>query len=174
MLDVSVSYNRYKFLGYEFLTWLWFVIEKESGFLSGMVDKPSSLHIGNRLVLENRSHDRLEMITITGDEAGLEEGALALKKGALVKELNLVFKTGELDYQFTIRAESLHIVNLKVPQTGTIETAEDLEGAVLEKAHLYELILGVIDGLFQTFINRRLSEDWDKKEVERLRGWIYA
>lgn len=29
MLDVSVSYDRYKFLGYEFLTWLWFLIEKD-------------------------------------------------------------------------------------------------------------------------------------------------
>ncbi len=27
MLDVAVAYSRYQFLGEEFLTWLWFVIE---------------------------------------------------------------------------------------------------------------------------------------------------
>lgn len=174
MLDVSVAYNRYKFLGYEFLTWLWFAIENDDRLLSGLLDEPSSLKIGNRLVMENRSLESMEVITITGDEAGLEEGALALKKGALVKELNLVFKKGELYYQFTIKAESLHIVNLKVPQSGSVETAEDIEGAVLEKAYLYEVVIGIIDALFQKFIHLRLSPIWDKKEVERLRRWITA
>ena len=33
MLDIAVAYNRYKFLGNEFLTWLWFMIETdESSF----------------------------------------------------------------------------------------------------------------------------------------------
>ena len=29
MLDVAVAYNRFKFLGEEFLTWLWFVIDQD-------------------------------------------------------------------------------------------------------------------------------------------------
>jgi len=33
MLDVSVAYNRYKFLGHEFLTWLWFMIETDKDTL---------------------------------------------------------------------------------------------------------------------------------------------
>jgi hypothetical protein len=45
MLDVSVSYNRYKFLGHEFLTWLWFLMEKNRSFLqirSTRTDNPGS------------------------------------------------------------------------------------------------------------------------------------
>ena len=54
MLDVAVSYHRYKFIGHEFLTWLWYVIENEQEVLKASGDDFVSLEIGNRLVLENR------------------------------------------------------------------------------------------------------------------------
>ena len=81
MLDVAVSYNRYKFLGYEFLTWLWFTIDKDSNHLTEIFQKPITLQIGNRITLENRQNQAVETVTIKGDEAGLEEGMLALQKG---------------------------------------------------------------------------------------------
>src|SRR4030043_36420 len=89
MLDVSVSYNRYKFIGHEFLTWLWFLIEKNPDILKQLNPDLVSLEIGNRVMLENTTRDSLETITIKGDDAGMEEGILALKKGAVVTELNL-------------------------------------------------------------------------------------
>jgi len=89
MLDVAVSYNRYKFLGYEYLTWLWFLIENNQDKIGEPDREPLSLQIGNRVVLENRQKDAVESITIKGDDAGLEEGILALRKGAVVTELNL-------------------------------------------------------------------------------------
>ena len=69
MLDVAVSYNRYKFLGHEFLTWLWYVIDKERGVLEAQDGSEVSLQIGNRVVLENRKDEKLETITITGDSS---------------------------------------------------------------------------------------------------------
>ncbi|MBW2173517.1 MAG: hypothetical protein JRF64_02515, partial [Deltaproteobacteria bacterium] len=89
MLDVAISYNRYKFLGYEYLTWLWFVIEKDQDRIRGLGQEPADLEIGNRIVLENKKRDAVESITIKGDDAGLEEGVLALRKGGVVTELNL-------------------------------------------------------------------------------------
>ena len=65
MLDVSVSYNRYKFIGYEFLTWLWFMIENEPEKLQAKAKNLDSLAIGNRMVIEKRRKDEiLETITI--------------------------------------------------------------------------------------------------------------
>ena len=55
-----------------------------------------------------------EKISIKGDKAGLEEGTTALKKGALVTELNLLCKMGEEEeYKFTIKGESFNITGLK-------------------------------------------------------------
>jgi hypothetical protein len=79
MLDVSVSYNRYKFLGYEYLTWLWFVVETDQDKITNLEQAPVSMEIGNRIVLQNKKKDAMETITIKGDDAGLEEGMLALR-----------------------------------------------------------------------------------------------
>ena len=53
MLDIAVAYNRYKFLGNEFLTWLWFIIETDQNRLRQYDSDLVSLNIGSRMVLEN-------------------------------------------------------------------------------------------------------------------------
>ena len=156
MLDVSVSYNRYKFLGYEYLTWLWFVVETRQEQIASATDNAVTLGLGNRIVLENKKKDAQESITIQGDEAGLEEGMLALKKGALVTELNLLLRIGDQDWRFTVKGE------------------EDLEGAVLEKVHLCEQAIVAMDNIFKVFIGLRISDDWNKKVVPRMKKWIHA
>ena len=54
MLDVAVAYNRYQFLGEEFLTWLWFVIEQDPSILRKADSDLTSFEIGNRIVLEKK------------------------------------------------------------------------------------------------------------------------
>ena len=174
MLDVSVSYNRYKFLGYEYLTWLWFVVDEEQKTIKELAPEPVSLEIGNRLVVENKKKDAAESITIKGDDAGLEEGMLALRKGAVVTELNLVLKAKDQQWRFTLKGESLHFCGLKTPPTGPVEAREDLEGAVLEKAYLCDAGLQFMDKLFKAFITLRVSDDWANKVVPRLRRWMRA
>jgi hypothetical protein len=174
MLDVAVSYNRYKFLGHEYLTWLWFVLEQGQDKIRELDREPVSLHVGNRIVLENRQKDAVETITIKGDDAGFEEGILALRKGAIVTELNLSFKTGDQEWRLTIKAESLHIVGLKCPQTGSVSSEEDIEGAVLEKVYLYDKAIRLTDSLFRQFMTLRVSDDWSKKVVPLMRQWIYS
>ncbi|MDM8524905.1 hypothetical protein QUF80_16165 [Desulfococcaceae bacterium HSG8] len=172
MLDIAVSYNRYKFLGYEFLTWLWFLTDKDREQLNKWDQELTSLDIGNRIVLENRLNDAVETLTIKGDDAGLEEGILALRKGSVVTELNLLYKSGDHEWRFTIKGESFNISNLKTPETGGIESKDDIEGAVLEKIYLHEKIATFIDNVFKHFIQLRISEDWDKQVVPLLRKWI--
>jgi hypothetical protein len=174
MLDVSISYNRYKFLGYEYLTWLWYLIENGQDQIKKLEQEPASLQIGNRMVLENRKEDAVQSLTIKGDDADLEEGILALRKGAVVSELNLWYKLGDQQWRFTVKAESLHITSLKCPATGSVESQEDLEGAVLEKVYLCEKVLQLTDNLFKQFIKLRVSEDWNKKVIPRIKKWISA
>ena len=119
MLDIAVSYNRYKFIGYEFLTWLWFTIEKNSQHIN--------ITIGNRIVLENRSQSSLEKITITGDDAGLEEGILSLRKGALVTELNLIYQEDDNKWQFSLKGESLSISGFKLPDFSMQNGSDNME-----------------------------------------------
>ena len=77
MLDVAVAYNRFKFLGDEFLTWLWFVIEQDLSVLRNTDPDLTSFEIGNRIVLEKKHKKAFERITIKGEDAGLEEAKVA-------------------------------------------------------------------------------------------------
>jgi hypothetical protein len=174
MLDVAVAYNRYKFIGEEFLTWLWYVIEKNQNLLQKFDPDFVALEVGNRIVFENRRKESAERITIKGEGAGLEEGVLALKNGALVTELNIVYRSVELKWQFTLKGESLNISGLNIPQPDSPESDEDLEGYVLEKLFLYDKCLKFFNNLFTHFIKLRISNDWQNKEIGTIRKWIQS
>ena len=174
MLDVAVAYNRYKFLGHEFLTWLWFMIENQPDRLKECFPELGSLKVGNRIVLENSRDDKRETITIKGDDANLDEGILALKKGAVVTELHLIFKTPELVWRFNIKGESLSLSNLKLPETGPLETQADLEGVLLEKIYLLEKLGSLTNQLYMLFLKQRLTNDWVAKVVPEIRQWVFA
>ena len=73
MLDVAVAYNRFKFLGDEFLTWLWFVIDQDPSTLKRLDPELTSFEIGNRIVLKKRHKKAVERITIKGEGADLDE-----------------------------------------------------------------------------------------------------
>jgi hypothetical protein len=171
MMDIAVAYNRYAFLGYEFLTWLWFLVETDPETLRAADAELAALEIGNRLVLENRLQEAVETITIRGDDAGLEEGRVALRKGALVSELSLFLKAGDNDWRFTLKGESLMITGLKTPEAGPVEAGEALEGRILEKLYLYERPVELIDALYQRFIVLRISAEWAEVYLPRLRAW---
>jgi len=171
MLDIAVAYNRYKFLGNEFLTWLWFMIETDQNRLRRYDPDLVSLNIGSRLVLENTRNNAKETITIKGEDANLEEGLLSLKKGAVVTEIHLSYKSGAQHWQFSLKGESLNISNLKMPETGPVETPEDLEGAVIEKAYLMKKVIGLVNNLFSRFVKLRVSDEWRNQTVFRIRKW---
>ncbi len=175
MLDIAVSYNKYKFLGNDFLTWLWFIIETDKNIneITGLKENQLAFEIGNAIVLENSlGENAVEKISIKGDNAGLEEGATALKKGAVVTQINLILKIDDMDYQFTIKGESMNITGLKTPPVKKGTTEDDTEGAVLEKIYLTTLFFTVIDNLFFAFIKKRISQDWKNDGLNEMRTWV--
>jgi len=172
MLDLAVAYNRYRFLGDEFITWLWFLIETDQNAIRSIDPDGTVLEIGNRIVLENRKSKSLERISIKGDDAGLEEGRLALKKGALLTELNLIFKTGENQWQFSLKGESLNLSNLKTPGPSNPPSPEEMEFFLLDKAEQFNKIIKFIELTFKSFIHLRISNNWSKKVVPNIKKWI--
>jgi hypothetical protein len=172
MLDVAVAYNRFRFVGDEFLTWLWFVIDNEPDKLRSADKDLAALEVGNRIVLENNQRESVERITIKGDQAGLEEGLLALQKGALVTEINLVYRQADKKWQFNLKGESLNISGFKVPDVARPQTRDDLEGFVLEKIYLYERVATFLENIFNAFVRLRLSNQWTRTVVPEMQKWF--
>ena len=91
----------------------------------------------------------------------------------MVTEINLIYKSGSLQWQFSLKGESLNFSSLKLPETGAAEQPEDMEGMVLEKLFLYEKPFKFIDELYRRFIELRLSDKW-KAVLSELKKWIQS
>jgi hypothetical protein len=172
MMDPSIAYNRYRFLGDEFLTWLWFLIETDQEAFRQADSDCFDFEVGNRIVLENRKGKSVERITIKGDDAGLEEGKLALKKGALVTELALIFKSGEHQWQFSLKGESLNLSNLKTPERPHPQGAEEMEAYLLDRVQQFDKIFNFIENLYKTFIQARIKAKWSTHLAPTIRRWV--
>ena len=174
MLDIATAYNKYKFLGNDFLTWIWYLIETDQN-ISRMINSNDviTLEVGNSIVLENKLGDKSkESISIKGDQAGLEEGTTALKKGAYVTLINLLCKINEDEYKFSIKGESFNITSLKTPKTDLKNTDNEMEAMVLEKAHFCFSVFKVIDMLFLEYLEQRASDNWKSNGLRGIKNWI--
>jgi hypothetical protein len=171
MLDPSISYYRYSFLGCEFLTWLWYSISTSN--INRFINKGDSIEIGNRIVLERRVKDSAEGIIIKGKIINLEEGFVSLKKGAVVKEINLIYKSGDKEWFFTVIGESLSLKNIKTPATGTSGSENDVDEIATEKIFLFDVLFSLLDDLFKNFIKIRVSNKW-AEVFKDIKNWIYT
>lgn len=171
MLDISVAYNRYKFLGYEFLTWLWYITATGSWPANQPQLETARLAVGNRIVLQNHTTAAMETVTIKGDEADLKEGLLALRKGALVSEISLVLSTSELEYSFVLKGESLSLSGLKLPVLAQIEDDQSADAAILEKIYLIEALSVILEAFYHTYLDQRLSPYWGDHLLPDMSTW---
>jgi hypothetical protein len=172
MLDVSVSYERYRFLGPEFLTWLWCVCEDDRAGL-GVADRQGlALSMGNRIVIHKSGEGGVEEVRVRGECADFHEAMLALRKGGLVTELHLECSRGDQVWRFTLKGENLAMIGLRTPPLAPPEEADELEGAVLEKVALCEQVVDFVEALFQRFIKLRISEAWRREVVPKIHAWV--
>ena len=174
MLDVAVAFSRYRFLGPEFLTWLWYAVETDPDAIKAAATGSGVLTVGDRIVLENSIDQPAERVIITGENADLGEAMLALKKGALVAELRLHYAAGDQEWRFSLKGDTLALMGLKTPPLAPVETPDEVEGAVVEKVGLCEVVVRLLDALFRRFIKLRVSERWREEEVPRMKAWIKA
>jgi hypothetical protein len=148
------------------------MMETDQEALCSLQEDMAALDIGNRLVLENRHTGTVETVTIKGDDAGLEEASMALKKGAMVSEMNVRYQSGDQKWKFTIKGESLHVSTLKIPETGPMEKEEDWEGAVLERIFLHEKAIVLVQCLYRCFIGLRIQNEWSSRIIPQIKKWI--
>ena len=174
MLDISIAYNRYKYIGHEFLTWLWFVMENEPQSFKDEQGQAVTLDMGGRIVLENSRQEAIETVTIKGSESELEEGRLALSKGAVVTEMNLLCHMNDRLWAFTLKGESLDLAGLKIPEDEKSEDADGLEGTLLLRMASVEGIIAFVRHTFRQFLTLRLADPWNKKTVPAIRKWASA
>jgi len=170
-LDIVTAYNKYQFLGYEFLLWLWYASEKEPKAINYFadVDRSVEITVGNSITIEIQGTGYPEKVIIKREDAGFEEAFLFIKKGGVIAQINLVFKIDDLEFCFDLKGDDFSVRNLRCT-SGTMPppTSDEIEGAILEKWFLNSEVFGCLDFLYDHFIEIRLADELRKNLVSKI------
>ncbi len=176
MRDLVELLYAYRFLGREFLTWLWFKSEaKTDGLIIIQEQEPVTITVGDKMVLETGDGEYRETLVLQGSHSEHREARLGLLQGKLPEEMHLKLSRGQDEWQLTLKAATLEMKGLKrqsapPPQ----EDDEDQEAFFFDQMYQVEAVSEIIDGLFREFLSKRLSPAWDQEEMPRLQDWLEA
>jgi hypothetical protein len=159
-------------VGREFLTWLWFKSEERNGTIRIPGGGESEVVFVRRLVLESGEGEYAETIVCQGLHADLKEGKEALRQGKKISAARLRAAHDKAEWEFTFKADRFHFQSMKLPTVAESEGEEaDREGQILERIYLIEKAAGMMDQLFRSFLDLRLSDGWGKEQT-RMQRWI--
>ena len=159
-----------RFLGHEFLTWLWFFSEQGNGSIEAD-GKVAEIHPGERLVLTKPGEGK-EKVTCTTQANSLYEARTALQQGKLVHEIQLFIMVGDNEYTFTLDSSLWAVKGLKSPKQMNDLDEDDPDGIFLEKMFFLEEVSSVLNALFTRFLTDRLEPRWESQVLPQMREWM--
>lgn len=166
MTDLVELVESNRFVGREFLTWLWFESEVFETNLRASSGASCSLWLEIQITL-----------ALDGDEArikgplaaGSPEAKQALRQGKLPREARLHAMLDENEYTWAMKADALAIGGLKVP--AQLSADKDRYEALYERMQLTETLEAVLEALYDDFVVLRLSSEWERGVVPEMRKW---
>lgn len=163
-MDLSIKYNNYKFIGYEFLTSVYYLINKKK---NNKVDSGDNYSIGKKIVFGKFENGKIfEKTTISGNNDNEDNGKLLLSDNALVIELNIIINYEGDQYSYALKGDDLSLNSLKTPPVEVYGESDEYEGSIIEKVNMCKDAFMLLDKLFKNFIELRMSDKWDKFKID--------
>lgn len=164
-----------RFLGQEFLTWLWWKSEERGGTINIPERGDVAVIFEKHMLLEVGEGETNEKIICSGLQAELQEARTGLKVGKKLEQARIQIVLGDYEFNFTFAAALMEFRSVKLPKTAEMEgnenNPEEQEGMTLERIYLFEELVKIVDELFKMFIDIRTSDDW-RGELVRIREWV--
>lgn len=168
-MDLIDIIQQKRFLGAEFLTWLWFQSEKGGGAINVPDQDAVTLWIDDRLELSSNDPGDQKNVLRGGSPSTSPEARVALKEERKVSQVKLRLAKGEREWSFSIDSQNLDIKAVKLPALLTSEEDDKF----YERVHLLEELKEVVELLFGRFITVRSGPEWDAERAALAR-WIAA
>lgn len=175
-MDLVDLITEKRFLGQEFLTWLWYKSEERGGSVSLEGRPDITVVFEKHMLLESGEGESTEKIVCTGLQAELQEARTGLRMGKKLEQARITLSHQDYEYGFTLSGSLMEYRSVKLPKTDLTENSkednpEEVEGMILERIYLFEELTRVIDELFRMFLKIRVAEDW-REELQRIRAWV--
>lgn len=175
-MDLVDLIEEKRFLGQEFLTWLWFKSEERGGTIH-VGGEDIQLVFEKHMLLEYGEGEAFEKIVCQGLQAELKEARTGLRMGKKLEQARLHLVRGEYEWHITIKAGLLEFRSVRPPKTMTGaeegDSEEAVEGRLLDRIGLLETAVATVDELFSMFLEVRVAHDLWQRERARIRAWIH-
>jgi len=176
-MDLVDLIKEKRYLGQEFLTWLWFKSEERGGSIF-LDDSGEDITVvfEKHLLLESGEGDELEKVICQGLHAGLNEARTGLAMGKKIEQARLLIGRETYEWNVTIRASLLEFRSVRLPKT--MNPAEEEEGPdaaagmILERISLVESLTGIVDELFRMFLKIRTEPEKWLMESKKIAAWV--
>lgn len=172
-MDLVDLMTEKRFLGQEFLTWLWFKSEERGGTVA-VANGDIILVFEQHILLESGEGESHQRVVCQGVQSELNEARTGLAMGKKLEQARMRMAKGDYEWRLSMSGGLLEYRNIRSPKTMTAAEDNDeasREGRILDRIGLLEETVRTMDELFKIFLRLRLSVGWED-EKNRIRTWI--
>jgi len=163
-MNLADRIEKRRFVGREFLVWLWFESELFEGRFDVEGFGPCELWLEGQITLtEGKEQSRLKGAT----PSAAPESHEALRQGKLPTQARLRLSRGELEFGFVFDADALSLAAVKIPSV----VKEEADEQFYERMYLVEDLEAILGSLYAKFMGLRLSPAWDGAVAPAIRRW---
>lgn len=167
-MDLVDRIETTRFLGNEFLLWLWFAGDVTGGKHEVLERGVVEVLLESQLKLTDPLSAR-ESISMRGEDPfGSAEADQALKSGKLPATVLLRIKQGETEWLATLTGPALSLSGIKLP--ALLNDAED--EPLFERLRLLEELDDLLHELYRQFLAVRLSASWASDLAPAMKSWV--
>jgi len=154
-----------RFLGEEFLLWLWMRGLNDGG-TSGKDGDLSACFIDDEVTLVSERGDVKELSLRKGTPQESQEAFEALSRGMRPCRAKVRMLAGDMEWVFMLGAAQLEISAMKLPPT----QAKDMQGRVSDRLFLLEEGTSHIERRFAIFLDARANDPNGMESA--FKGWV--
>jgi hypothetical protein len=174
-MDLVDLIQEKRFLGQEFLAWLWFKTEERGGTVALPGTGDVQVIFEKHMLLEFGEGENSEKVICRGLQTELKEARAGLLMGKKPEQARIRLARGDYEFSVTLTASTMEFRNVRLPKTvGESDEKDDQqsqEGRILERIALFEQLLELINDLFRLYLGIRASDIW-QDELKKMRKWV--
>lgn len=164
-MDLVDLIEKRRFIGREFLVFVWFESELFDGQVPVEGFGPCELRLESWITLScDKEQARLKGVMPSAEP----EAHQALRQGKLPAQARLRVTVGEFEYAFAFNADTLALASVKIPSVVKDEADEQF----YERMYLVEELESLLAALYAKFVAVRLSTAWEQQVLPAIRAWV--
>lgn len=177
-MDLVDLIEEKRFLGQEFLTWLWFKSEERGGtILLPEAGEDVQVVFEKHMLLEYGEGESQESLICRGLQTELKEARTGLLMGKKLQQARVHLVRGQFEWNLSLSGSLLEYRNVKPPRTmATADESGDpeaLEARLLDHMGIFETAVKTVDDLFRLFLKIRVDRSLWEKELSGIQAWVH-